>query len=633
MKILTKQRVPCSLKIALLAAAATTVLSTGMAWAGDETHVADGKTIAGYVGEDVMIPMRDGKKLHAEIWRPANATGPLPMLIQRSPYGFGLPTVQKYFTVQFKELADEGFIFVLEDIRGRFGSEGDFVMLRPTDTTNKGIDESTDTYDSIDWLVKSVPQNNGNVGMFGVSYLGWTTAMATIHPHPALKAISVQASPEDMFIGDDFHHNGAFRLDYGWEYAAMLETDGRTLNSFSFGKSDPYDWFLKQDQLVSLDKKSLKQSLPTWQNFVQHPDYDAFWKAGVTSAAMPAKPAIPNLIVAGWWDQEDFYGPLTIYKNQAKNDTDHKDFIVIGPWYHGEWAINEGKTYGPFDLGSATGDYFRGQVETPWFKYWLKNEGTLNQPGALVFETGSNKWKQYAEWPPKVGIEAKELYFHSNGKLSFDPPAASEAKPDSFVSDPNHPVPYRERPISPMSSPTSTWRTWLADDQAPFSKRADVLTWQTEALQDNVTLRGNVIAKLFASTTGSDADWIVKLIDVYPDDDSVPKALRGRQLIIADDVFRGRFREGFEHPKALAPGKVLDYAIDLHSASHVFLKGHRIEVQLQSTWFPLIDRNPQVFMPSIFQAKLNQFKAQTHSVFHTPAYPSGLLVDVANDGQ
>ena len=595
----------------------------------DDTQLPAGARIGNYVGADVMIPMRDGVKLHAEVWRPQGATGQLPILLQRSPYGFGTKRVTRSFENEYKELAREGFIFVLEDIRGRFGSEGEFVMLR-LKAPHGGVDESTDTYDSIDWLVKQVPDNNGNVGVFGVSYLGWTTAMATVDAHPALKAVSIQASPEDMFIGDDFHHNGAFRLQYGWEYAAALETDGRTLNAFDYAKEDPYTWLLKQDDLATLDARSLKHTLPSWQNFVQHPNYDAFWHAGVTSAQMPVHPKIPDLIVAGWWDQEDFYGPLTIYKNQEHGDTQHRDFLVIGPWNHGGWARGDGRHYGPFDLGSDTAIYFRAQVETPWFRYWLKEQGKLNEPGALVFETGSNVWGRFDSWPPKRGVTRKSLYFHAGGVLSFDPPqAGADAKADSFVSDPAKPVPYRQQPISAVMSEGGTWPLWLADDQAPFAHRADVLSWQTPPLQTAVTLRGAVIAKLFASTTGSDADWVVKLIDVYPSDAATPAAMRGRQLIIADDVFRGRFRSGFEHPRALTPNKVLDYSIDLHSASHVFEPGHRIAVQVQSTWFPLIDRNPQTFQPSIFKAVHADFKAQTHSVYHSTQFPSAVAVDVA----
>jgi len=587
-----------------------------------------GVRIGDYVGEDVMIPMRDGTRLHAQVWRPVAAKGKLPILMQRSPYGFQVERLKKSFTDEYKELAEEGFIFVLQDIRGRFGSEGEFVMLRPMATGTKQIDESTDTYDSIAWLTGSLAGNNGKVGIFGISYGGWTAAMAVINPHPALKAVSVQASPEDMFVGDDFHHNGAFRLDYAWEYAAALETDGRTLKPFGFGKDDTYGWFLKQGELAKLDQVHIGRSLPTWQNFVNHPNYDGFWREQVTSVRMPKTVAVPNLIVAGWWDQEDFYGPLEIYRNQEKGDRNGRNFLVIGPWYHGGWARGDGTRYGPFELGSATSTYFRSQVETRWFRHWLKGEGKLEQPEALVFQTGSNMWKSHKHWPPREGVAARNLYLHAGGKLSFEPPVAGDSEPDSFRSDPADPVPYRARPIPAFLEKDSTWPEWLADDQAPFAQRKDVLFWQTEPLTEDVTIVGDVAAKLFASTTGSDADWVVKLIDVYPSDASVPEKLRGRQMMIANDVFRGRFRSGLSTPAPLAPGAVLDYDIDLHAASHMFRKGHRIAVQIQSSWFPLIDRNPQTYVPNILRAKPEDFTAQTHKVFHDAGHPSSIAVSV-----
>lgn len=587
-----------------------------------------GIRIGDYVGEDLMIPMRDGVRLHAQVWRPAAAKGPLPILMQRSPYGFQVERLKKAFTDEYKELSQEGFIFVFQDIRGRFGSEGEFVMLRPMATGSTKVDESTDTYDSIDWLTTNLAGNNGKVGIFGISYGGWTSAMAVINPHPALKAVSVQASPESMFVGDDFHHNGAFRLDYAWEYSAALETDGRTLKLFDFGKDDAYGWFLKQGELAKLDHEHIGRPLPTWQNFVRHPNYDAFWRQQVTSVRMPKRVKVPNLIVAGWWDQEDFYGPLEIYRNQEKGDRNGRNFLVIGPWFHGGWARGDGSRYGPFDLGSPTATYFRFEVETGWFRHWLKEEGRLEQPEALVFQTGSNSWKRYRQWPPRDGVAARNLYLHANGKLSFERPKADEATPDSFVSDPADPVPYRERPIKPFLAEGSTWSEWLADDQAPFARREDVLSWQTDPLEEDVAIVGDIAARLFASTTGSDADWVVKLIDIYPSDASVPEALRGRQVMIANDVFRGRFRKSLSKPEAITPGAVLDYDIDLHAAAHLFRKGHRIAVQIQSSWFPLIDRNPQIFVPNIFEAKPGDFTAQTHSIYHDPRRPSAIAVSV-----
>lgn len=586
-----------------------------------------------YVGEDLMIPMRDGVRLHASVWKPKNAAKNLPILMQRSPYGFDFEKLKKSFGSEYRELAREGFIFVLEDIRGRFGSEGQFVMLRPAAADSHGVDESTDAYDTIDWLVKNVAGNNGAVGIFGVSYMGWTTAMATVNPHPALKAVSVQASPEDMFLGDDFHHNGAFRLQYAWEYVTALETDGRTLKPFRYGSDDPYSWLLRSGELASLDQRTTGRTLPSWRDFVDHPDYDDFWRRAKTSSRMPAKVAVPNLIVAGWWDQEDFFGPLSIYRQQERGDGRNLNFLVVGPWNHGGWMKEKFDHYGPFDVGSDTASYFRESVETPWFRYWLKHEGQLQQPEALVFETGSNQWQSLDAWPPRSAVTTRALHLHSNGLLSFAPARGrGEGIADSFRSDPSDPVPYRQRPIDPVVNPDvseTSWPIWLADDQTPIGKRPDVLSWRSEPLRADLTLRGNVTARLYASTTGSDADWVVKVLDVYPVNGVSPE-LRGRSRIIACEVFRGRYRSGFEHPQALAAGKVLDYSIDLHSASHVFMKGHRIAVQIQSSWFPLIDRNPQTFVPSIFKARPSDYQPQTHSIYHTAEFPSAILLDVAD---
>ena len=586
--------------------------------------------LSGYESSDVMIPMRDGIRLHAQVWRPKGSTAKLPVMLTRSPYGFTAARIDKALAKGggYGELAADGFIFVFQDIRGRFGSEGDFVNLRPTKTKADGIDEATDTYDTINWLVKTLPDNNGKAGVFGVSYGGWTAAIATIGAHPALKAVSSQASPEDMFIGDDFHHNGAFRLDYAWSWVSALETDGRTMKAFDFGTEDAYDWYLKQTDLATLDRQRLGRTMPSWQNFVAHSSYDAFWKAGRTSQMMPATVRVPNLIVAGWWDQEDFYGPMQIYANQEKGDAQGLNYLVVGPWNHGGWR-GEGAAYGPYANDSATGTWFRTSVELPWFRYWLKGEGKLDQPEALVFQSGSNRWQRLNRWPA-AGAVTRRLYFHANGALSFAPPSANEAAADRFVSDPANPVPYRDRSVlKPFMRPGSTWSTWIADDQRAFASRKDVLSWQTAPLTEDLTVAGDIAAQLFASTTGTDADWVVKVIDVYPDDPALPAELRGRQRMIANDVFRGRFRTGFDQPQPIAAGKVLPYRIDLHSASHVFRRGHRIAVQVQSSWFPLIDRNPQTFVPNILKAGPGDFKAQTHAVHHTPSFPSAITLQVA----
>ncbi|MDO9368143.1 MAG: CocE/NonD family hydrolase [Sphingopyxis sp.] len=589
--------------------------------------------LSGYEAQDVMIPVRDGISLHAQVWRPKGHVGKLPILMTRSPYGFTKERIEGGLgkAGSYAELAEDKYIFVFQDIRGRFGSGGEFVNLRPLKTEADGIDEATDTYDSIDWLVKNLPDNNGKVGVFGVSYGGWTAAIATVNPHPALKAVTSQASPEDMFIGDDFLHNGAFRLDYAWSWVSALETDGRTMNAFDFGTDDAYDWYLKQPDLANMDQRLLGRAMPSWQNFVSHPNYDSFWRASRTSHMMPAKVAVPNLIVAGWWDQEDFYGPMTIYANQEKGDDRGLNYLVVGPWNHGGWR-GEGSTYGPFDLGGPTGQWFRRSVELPWFRYWLKGVGKLDQPEALVFQSGSNAWQRLSRWPA-AGAKQRSLYLHADGKLSFDAPSARKGV-SRFISDPANPVPYRDRAIlKPFMRPGSDWSTWISDDQAPFAQRKDVLFWQTEPLAENVTVAGDIAARLFASTTGTDADWVVKLVDIYPSDAATPENLRGRQRMIANDVFRGRFRTSYEKPAAIQPGKVLEYKIDLHSASHMFRKGHRIGVQVQSSWFPLINRNPQTFVPNILKAKPGDYRAQTHSVFFSRDFPSSITMSVVPEAR
>jgi putative CocE/NonD family hydrolase len=568
---------------------------------------------------DVMIPARDGVKLHTLIFAPKNSTEKLPFLIERSPYGFDNGRAERTLATRYKELADEGFIFVLQDIRGRYQSEGQFVMQRPVRDPGKpgSIDEGTDTYDTIDWLLKNVPNHNGRAGLLGISYGGWLTAMALIEPHPALKAASEQASPADMFLGDDFHHNGAFRLSYGFEYVARMET-GKTQSFFDFDKYDSFDWYLSLGPLSEIDRRYFHGEKPTWTNFVNHPNYDAFWQQQAVNLILK-KNAVPNLNVGGYWDQEDYYGPVKIYETLEKNDMDHKNFLVLGPWRHGGWG-GEGKSLGPIDFGGDQSKYFREQIEVPWFAHWLKDKGPLNQPEAMAFETGRNSWERYDAWPPKDGIQMKKLYTTASGALSFDAPRdASDNAFDAYVSDPAHPVPYRHRPVPPTYSQNSGWTTWLVQDQRFVDQRPDVLSWKTEPLKSDFVIAGDVVAHLFASTSGSDSDWIVKLIDEYPEND--PK-LPGYELMIDDEVFRGRFRNSFEKPERIEPGKVVEYAIDIHSANHAFRQGHRIMVQVQSTWFPLIDRNPQTFVENIYKAAASDYQSATQKIFRSSKYPS-----------
>jgi putative CocE/NonD family hydrolase len=581
---------------------------------------------------DVMIPTRDGTKLHTEIYAPKNSTEPHPIIIERTPYG--LADDEKGYSrklTRYAEMIPDDYIFVFQDIRGRYGSEGTFVMQHPVRDPKdpKAIDEGTDTYDTIDWLVKNVPHNNGRAGLVGISYGGWLTVMGMLEPHPALKAVSEQASPADMFLGDDFHHNGAFRLSYGFEYSTMMET-GKTNFAFKFDQFDTYEWYLRLGALSNADKNYIHGTLPTWKDFVTHPNYDAFWK----KEAMPyilTKPTVPNLNVAGWWDQEDAYGPMKIYELLEKNDPDHLNYLVAGPWNHGGWARSTGKSLGAIPFGSDTSLYFRQKIEAPWFAYWLKNKGSLPLKEALLFQTGSNQWVQFDSWPPR-DLKTRELYFREDGKLSFDAPQTTAPQTfDSYVSDPAHPVPYRHRPIDmtyPDDHPGS-WSTWLVEDQRFVDNRPDVLTWQTGELTEDLTLTGSVTAKLFTSTTGSDSDWIVKLIDVYPEKYPDDWKLSGYELMIADEVFRGRFRKSFEKPEPITPDAITPFTIDLHTANHVFKKGHRIMVQVQSTLFPIIDRNPQKFVPNIFEAKESDYQKATQRIYRSKEYPSGVVLSLA----
>ena len=580
---------------------------------------------------DGMITARDGVKLHTEIYAPKNSAQPLPIVIERTPYGLH-DDDKGYSRIlgRYAEMIPDDFIFVFQDIRGRYASEGTFVMQRPVRDPKdaKAIDEGTDTYDTIDWLVKNVPHNNGRAGLVGISYGGWLTVMGMLEPHPALKAVSEQASPADMFLGDDFHHNGAFRLSYGFEYSTMMET-GKTNFVFQFDRFDTYEWYLRLGALSNADKNYIHGTLPTWKDFVTHPNYDGFWK----QEAMPyilTKPKVPNLNVAGWWDQEDAYGPMKIYELLEKNDPDHLNYLVAGPWNHGGWGRGAGKSLGAIPFGSDTSLYFRQKIEAPWFAYWLKNKGSLPVKEALLFQTGGDKWVQFDSWPPR-NASARELYFHEDGKLSFDvPQAATPQSFDSYVSDPAHPVPYRHRPID-MTYPDDHpggWPTWLVEDQRFVDNRPDVVSWQTDELTEDMTLAGQVTAKLFASTTGSDSDWIVKLIDVYPEKYPEDWKLSGYELMIADEVFRGRFRKSFEKPEPITPDAITPFTIDLHTANHVFKKGHRIMVQVQSTWFPIIDRNPQKFVPNIFEAKESDYQKATQRVYRSKEFPSGVVISV-----
>lgn len=590
------------------------------------TFIANAQGDDKYNRQQVMITMRDGIKLNTVIFTPKTQTEPLPFLLERTPYGVNdYPSPEKNGYV--KDMAEDGYIFVYQDIRGRYLSEGVFEMQRFTRNKKdpKAIDESTDTYDTFDWLLKNISNNNGKAGMLGISYDGWTTVMGAIDPHPALVAVSEQASPADMFIGDDFHHNGAFRLSYGFEYAFMEEAT-KTDSLFPFSSYDTYEWYLKLGPLANVNKKYFFNKLPSWNNFAAHPNYDEFWqKQGLAYRLDSPKVHIMN--VAGWWDQEDFYGPQEAYKIWEKKDKNNKNYIVIGPWNHGGWGGGPGNKLGNINFGSATGETYRKDIQAKWFAYYLRGKGDGKFAEAITFQTGSNEWKNYNSWPPKEAVK-KNLYFQASGKLSFDKPIEKAAAYDSYISDPAHPVPYRTRPIEETYGPGSRWYTWLTEDQRFAHNRPDVLSWETDSLTEDITVTGTLAAKLFAATTGSDADWVVKLIDVYPEHYPAEPKMAGYQFMIANDVFRGRFRKSFERPEPVTPNKIETYTIDLHSLNHVFKKGHKIMVQVQSTWFPIIDRNPQKYVPNIFEAKESDFQSATHKIYRSGDFTSHIEMDI-----
>jgi len=585
---------------------------------------------AGFAVTEAMIPMRDGVKLHTIICPPKNASATLPFLLVRTPYG-AAPAARRLSVEPFQELVEEGYIFVFQDIRGRYGSEGTFVMMRPPRGRGdaRAIDESTDAYDTVAWLLAHVPGHNGRVGMMGISYGGWLTAMAMIDPHPAVKAVSPQAPPADMYMGDDFHHNGAFRLSYGFEYASRMESSKED-SAFPFDIYDTYEWYLRLGPLAAVNEKHFHGKIPTWNDYVAHPDYDAFWRKQAMAPYL-TRVTVPTLTVAGWWDQEDFYGPQKLYETLEPLDRQGLNFFVSGPWNHGGWMRTGGDRLGRIKFGADTAKDFRQKVQAPFFAYYLKDKAGWEVREAVTFETGTNAWQRYDRWPPRDLTEDRNLYFRENGGLAFEAPAESDESLafDGYLSDPAHPVPYRPRPIEPTYDRRgSGWSTWLVGDQRFADGRPDVLAWETGPLAGEITVTGKITARLFASTTGTDSDWIVKLIDVYPEDYPAEPSMGGYRLMVANEVFRGRFRASFEKPEPLVPGAVTDYAIDLHGADHRFLKGHRIMVQVQSTWFPLIDRNPQTFVENIFLAKASDYRPATQRVFRSRAHASRIVLPV-----
>lgn len=589
--------------------------------------------------QEVMIPMRDGVRLQTVILTPIHQKEPLPILMQRTPYG--VPDKAPETIPPFlQELSKDGYIFVFQSVRGRFKSGGVFSAAPYIDLNNpKAVNETTDAYDTIDWLVKHVPLNNGRVGIFGVSYLGLTSALTLLDPNPALKAVSEQASPVDQWMNDDIHHYGAFRLSYAFEGSIQVGVDKNKDTHFQFPVYDTYQFYLDAGPLSTFNEKYLHGSVSAWNAMMAHPNYDEFWQQQDWVQQLHSAP-VPNLNVDGFWDQEDPWGPWQIFAHSAENDPNHNNYMVAGPWFHGQWQKPHAESIGVYGYGGHdTAIEFRRDIEAPFFRYFLHGAGKRFTWRVKTFESGSNTWHTYNSWPP-AGSVATKLYLRSDGVLTFELP--NQGKPyREYVSDPANPVPYRTRPISP-TYPGGDWPTWESDDQRFTDHRPDVLTYVSAPLENALVVTGKMEADLYASTSGTDSDLVVKVIDVFPEDAQRPpwnvnngsapgqyrKSLNGYELPIAMEVRRGRYLKSFEKPEPLPSNIPVPWNVPLGERDHVFGKGHRIMVQVQSTWFPLIDRNPQKFVPSIYQASKEDFVKATQRVYCTPTMPSYIVLPV-----
>jgi len=599
-----------------------------------------------YVKRDVMIPMRDGVKLHTVILIPKGAKN-APILLTRTPYNASALTshaasshlgpILNGYDNPLEVILEGGYIRVVQDVRGKYGSEGEYVMTRPLHgpLNPTPVDHSTDTYDTIDWLVKSVPESNGKVGILGISYDGFLPLMALVNPHPALK-VAVPMNPMvDGWRGDDWFHNGAFRqqnMPYIYEQeATRSNSEHWWTNHF-----DDYDVYMEAGSAGELGRRHGLEQVGFWRKLLDHPSYDSWWQQQAMDKILAAQPLkVPTMLVDSLWDQEDIYGAPAVYQALKPKDTGNdKVFLVMGPWHHGQ-EIEDGSSLGALKFGSDTGRYFRLNILKPFLDHYLK-DGAPKAGVATVtaFETGTNTWRRLPSWPAGCesgcAVHAKPLYLDAGLKLSFDAPKAGDAAFDEYVSDPAKPVPYRARPSQPVGySGRFTWPQWLVDDQREASGRPDVLAFVSDVLKEPVKISGQPVVNLMASTSGTDSDWVVKVIDVYPDEVADQEEIGGYQLMISADIFRGRYRESLETPKPIAPDEPLLYRWTLPTANHVFLPGHRIMVQVQSTWFPLYDRNPQTFVPNIFWAKPGDYKKAVQHVFHSPDQASFIELPVA----
>ena len=592
-----------------------------------------------YVRRDVMIPMRDGVRLHTVILVPKGAHR-APILLTRTPYDATATTTYAAsahlasnlngYDNALDVIIPGGYIRVVQDIRGKYGSEGDFVMNRPLigPLNPTKVDESTDTYDTIDWLVKNIPETNGNVGTLGISYDGFEPLMALVNPHPALK-VSVPMNPMvDGWMGDDWFHNGAFR-ELNMPY--VLEQEATRNNSAKWWTDhfDDYDLYMNGGSAGDLGKAHGLEQVGFWNKLLAHPSYDSWWSQQAMDKVLAAQPLkVPVMLVHSLWDQEDIYGAIAVYKAIKPKDVNNdKLFLVMGPWHHGQ-EIEDGSSLGAINFNSNTSLYFQQHILGPFLAHYLKDGAPADSVAPVsAFETGSNNWERLSSWPSGCAsgctIHPEALYLESAFKAGFAAPTSGAAAYDEYTSDPAKPVPFRARPSQPVGyAPPLTWAQWLVDDQREASGRTDVLSYTSDVLTAPLKISGQPVANIIASTSGSDADWVVKVIDVYPDEVGSDPKMGGYQLPVSMDIFRGRYRESFAVPKAITPNKPLLYKFELPTANHVFLPGHRIMVQIQSSWFPLYDRNPQTFVPNIFWAKPGDYKKAEQRIYHEPGHAS-----------
>ncbi|MGI8733640.1 MAG: CocE/NonD family hydrolase [Pyrinomonadaceae bacterium] len=605
-------------------------LCTGSAAAQDDAEVK-----ADYTKHEQLIPMRDGVKLFTSIYSPRDTSRKYPIMLIRTPYSVPPYGLNDYKTALGPStlFQQERFIFVYQDVRGKFMSEGEYVNMRPHNPNKSGtnIDESSDTYDAIDWLVKNVPHNTGRVGMWGISYPGFYVALGVMEAHPALRAASPQAPIADWFLGDDFHHNGTLFLPHGFNFLSAfgLPRPQPTTDfppGFKHGTPDGYSFFLEMGPVANANKKHLHDRVPFWNEMMEHPNYDDYWQSRSTLPHLKnIRPAV--MTVGGWFDAENLYGALHTYKTIEKLNPGAANTLVMGPWFHGGWARSDGDFLGNINFDAKTSLYYREYVELPFFNCVLKDRCGEKLPEALVFETGSNQWRRYKHWPP-AGTE-RALYLGAGGRLSFEAPKSHSSAFDEYMSDPQRPVPFINGIAIGMT------REYMVEDQRFASRRPDVLVYQSEPLAQNVTLGGPVTATLFVSTSGTDADYVVKLIDVFPNDSPDPDPnptgvkMGGYEMLVRGEPMRARFRNSFEKPEAMIANRVTKVEFTLPDVNHSFLKGHRIMIQIQSTWFPLVDRNPQKFV-NIYKATEADFQKATQRIYRNGQYRSHLTVNVLN---